>query len=232
MRGYPTRVQDTVQVQRLRSEEASTQMLYDVYANTIGGIEELEKHEEHGMSAGNSGFLSHIIPKHTKKDKEDVIAMIRAQLTILDAQMTFAPPEVTKKARMKLLNTTLKWVAAREEKEIPRGLVDCYAKNVVQVLIKPESMKLPPTEGDSRPACLTEQIVNSVLYKCAQARHQGEQQDKEFHDNSDKKAAMRNTRQGQHEYSGITRLVELDPEDGEFIKALIACDKDIVSLHR
>ena len=78
--------------------------------------------------------------------------MIRAQLTILDAQMKFAPPEVTKKARMKLLNTTLKWVAAREEKGIPRGLVDRYAKNVVQVLIKPESMKLPPTEGDSRPA--------------------------------------------------------------------------------
>lgn len=54
------------------SISASTQMLYDVYENTIGVIEELEKHEEHGMSAGNSGLLSHIIPKHRKKDKEDV----------------------------------------------------------------------------------------------------------------------------------------------------------------
>ena len=47
-------------------------MLYQIYENTIGMIEELEKHEDHGTSAGNSGLLSHIYPKDTKKDKEDV----------------------------------------------------------------------------------------------------------------------------------------------------------------
>lgn len=47
-------------------------MLYDVYENTIGMIEELEKHEDHGKSAGHSGLLSHVIPPDRKKEKQDV----------------------------------------------------------------------------------------------------------------------------------------------------------------
>lgn len=47
-------------------------MLYDGYEHTMGMIEELEKHEEHNMSAGYSGLLSYLIPKGVKKPKEDV----------------------------------------------------------------------------------------------------------------------------------------------------------------
>lgn len=47
-------------------------MLYDGYENTMGMIEELEKHEGHNMSAGFSGLMTHVIPKGTKKPKRDV----------------------------------------------------------------------------------------------------------------------------------------------------------------
>lgn len=47
-------------------------MLYDIYQNLMGMIEELEKHEVQGKSAGNSGLLSHVIPANKKKDKHDV----------------------------------------------------------------------------------------------------------------------------------------------------------------
>lgn len=60
--------------------------------------------------------------------------------------MTYAPPDVTKKARMKMLDRTLLWVAARDEKEIPLGLADYYAKSLVQLLTEPESVKLPERE--------------------------------------------------------------------------------------
>ena len=73
------------------------------------------------------------------------------QLAALDAQMTYAPPDVTRKARMKMLDKTLMWVAAREEQEIPKGLVDLYAKSVVQLLTEPETMKLPERERDPTP---------------------------------------------------------------------------------
>ena len=51
-------------------------MLYDVYEHTMGVIEELEKHEEHGKSAGYSGLLNHIIPKERKKEKHDVSLLV------------------------------------------------------------------------------------------------------------------------------------------------------------
>ena len=78
-------------------------------------------------------------------------AIIEGQLVALDGQMTYAPADVTKKARMKILDRTLLWVAARDEKKIPAGLVDCYAKSLVQLLTEPESMKLPERQRPPGP---------------------------------------------------------------------------------
>ena len=47
-------------------------MLYDIYENVIGMIEELEKHEDHGKSAGYSGLLSNRVPPTWKREKHDV----------------------------------------------------------------------------------------------------------------------------------------------------------------
>lgn len=47
-------------------------MLYDVYENTIGMIEELEKYEHHGKSAGYSGLLRNRVPPTRKREKHDV----------------------------------------------------------------------------------------------------------------------------------------------------------------
>ena len=78
-------------------------------------------------------------------------AIIEGQLVALDGQMTYAPADVTKKARMKMLETTLLWVADRDEKQIPPGLVDRYAKSLVQLLTEPESVKLPERQRPSGP---------------------------------------------------------------------------------
>lgn len=56
---------------------------------------------------------------------------------------------------------------------------------------------------------MDEQTVNEVLLQYAKAKIQGEQQDREFHENPDKKAAMRNIRQGEHERSGETYFIKL-----------------------
>lgn len=210
------------QIQKQRTLQASAQMLYDGYENTMGMIEELEKHEGHNMSAGFSGLMTHVIPKGTKKPKRDVTAIIEAQLTCLDGQMTFAPPEVTRAARMKLLEKTLKWVAARGERGIEPSPVDAYTKNVVQVLIKPDSLKFPERERDPRAASLDERTVNELMFAFAQAQHKGDLQDKEFEANPDKKASLRKMREGEDLHSGATRLVNLDPKDGEFYQVLAA----------
>lgn len=49
---------------------------------------------------------------------------------------------------------------------------------------------------------LDEAAVNNFLCRYAEARHQGEQQDKEFYDHPNKKAAMRDMRQGRDHHNG------------------------------
>ena len=66
----------------IESISASEQKLYDVYEHTVGMIEELEKHEEHGKSAGNSGLLSHIIPMETKKPIHEVSSVVNQFLLL------------------------------------------------------------------------------------------------------------------------------------------------------
>ncbi|XP_022800334.1 uncharacterized protein LOC111338168 [Stylophora pistillata] len=151
-----------------------------------------------------------------------VTAIIEAELTCLDAQMTFAPPEVTRAARMKLLEKTLKWAAAREEAKIKPSSVDAYTKNVVQVLIKPDSVKFPERERDPRSASLDEPTVNELMFGFAQAQYKGDLQDKEFEAHPNKKAAMRKIREGEDLHSGAARLLNLNLEDGEFYHVLHA----------
>lgn len=229
MRDHEMQTQALEQIQKQRSLQASAQMLYDGYEHTMGMIEELEKHEGHNMSAGFSGLLTHIIPKGTKKPKHDVTAIIEAELTCLDAQMTFAPPEVTRAARMKLLEKTLKWVAARGEAGIKPSSVDAYTKNVVQVLIKPDSVKFPERKRDPKSASLDERTANELMFRFAQAQHKGNLQDKEFEADPNKKAAMRRIREGEDLHSGATRLVGLNPGDGEFCHVLDASLKQLDS---
>jgi len=213
--------------------QASEQMLYDVYENTIGMIEELEKYEDHGKSAGFSGLLRDRVPPTRKREKHDVTAIIEGQLVALDGQMTYAPPDVTKQARMKMLDRTLLWVAAREEKEIPLGLADSYAKSLVQLLTEPESMKLPERErpSDPRSGRLDEAAVNNFLCRYAEARHQGEQQDKEFYDHPNKKAAMRDMRHGRDHHNGIRRLLNLNRNDERFREVLTKQGKDAMDIN-
>ena len=79
-----------------------------------------------------------------------VTSAIEAELTCLRAQMKFAPSEVKDKAKREMLKKTLMWEAAREESGIPKGPVDYYAKNVVQLLTE-KPMKLPPRERGPNP---------------------------------------------------------------------------------
>ena len=82
-----------------------------------------------------------------------------------------------------------------------------------------------PAEAGKRFNCvkclcrLDEAAVNNFLCHYAQARHQGELQDKEFYDNPNKKAAMRNMRQGKDHHNGNKCLVifpQSDYDNGPF----------------
>ena len=85
-------------------------MLYDIYENTIGMIEELEKHEDPGRSAGYSGLLDHRAPPNRKREKHDVSLPALSHvyptdtniLLLLPVGVTLMPCEMVEEACRKI----------------------------------------------------------------------------------------------------------------------------------
>ena len=71
---------------------ASEQMLYDIFGNTIGMIEELEKHEDHGRSAGHSGLLNRIVPPNIKRELHDVSLLALSHACLTEAKILLLLP--------------------------------------------------------------------------------------------------------------------------------------------
>ena len=67
-------------------------MVYDVYENTIGMIEELEKHEDHGRSAGYSDLLSNRAPPPRRREKRDVSLPALKHMRLTDAKTLLLLP--------------------------------------------------------------------------------------------------------------------------------------------
>ena len=67
-------------------------MLYDIYENTIGMIEELEKHEDHGRSAGYSGLFDHRAPPIRKREKHDVSLPALSHVSLANAKIPLLLP--------------------------------------------------------------------------------------------------------------------------------------------
>ncbi|KXJ14369.1 uncharacterized protein LOC110238970 isoform X2 [Exaiptasia diaphana] len=191
-------VQFFTQESLLRSVQASTQMLYDVFDFTIGMLEELEKHEGHPGKRlpPNSGIFPHLVPLNHKKPEPEVIAGIEAELQCLSIQMRYLPKDVINDStRKQMVEQTLKWLGAREELQVPRSIVER----------------------------INSEQVNEATFQMARGRHFGEQQDQQFHKDPNKKAKLRPKRRtGMNVFlrEGANRLPLDEHKDKALIKAL------------
>ncbi|KAI8521972.1 hypothetical protein Bbelb_017260 [Branchiostoma belcheri] len=247
--------------QRHRSLQASKQMVYDVYATTIGMLEEFEDfddpagpegnpeqeerdlagksretvgqgpdmmdqwegadHPTHGQgrakAKGPNGKVSKQekeqqgkgkkkkrdlgrsdvkIPDQSHKTKRDVKAIVEAELVCLQAQLRFCPAEIRDQTRQELVDKTLGWVAAREAKGLKKGLADVYASQVVEILVSGETKLHVPTEWEKSTGPAGEEAVLGGVRALQVGQHYGAEQDKQFHDDPNKKARCPDIRSG------------------------------------
>ncbi|XP_078577590.1 uncharacterized protein LOC144862709 [Branchiostoma floridae x Branchiostoma japonicum] len=267
-----------IREQRHRSLQASKQMVYDVYATTIGMLEEFEDFDDptgqergpeqeernrgrksretmgqgqdmmdqwqgaghhpqdHGRhktkgTAGKStkqekeqhvngkgkkkrdlGRSDVNIPDQSQKTKRDVKAIVEAELVCLQAQLRFCPQEIRQQTRQELVEKTLGWVAAREERGLKKGLADAYASQVVEILLTGETKLQVPTQREESFGPAGEEAVMGGVRALQMGQHYGAEQDKQFHENPNKKAQCPKIRSGPvPEIRGAKRLVEVNP---------------------
>ncbi|CAH1246241.1 Hypp7689 [Branchiostoma lanceolatum] len=264
--------------QRHRSLQASKQMVYDVYATTIGMLEEFEdfddpagpegsseqeggnrarksretmdqgpdrmdpwqgadqhsqghgrpgtkgtggrgakqEKEQHAKGKGKKkrdlGRSDVNIPDQSQKTKRDVKAIVEAELVCLQAQLRFCPPEIRDQTRQELVDKTLGWVAAREAKGLKKGLADAYASQVVEILVTGGTKLQVPTQREESTGPAGEEAVMGGVQALQRGQHYGAEQDKQFHDDPNKKAQCPQIRSGPvPEIHGAQRLVDVNP---------------------
>ncbi|XP_013415744.1 uncharacterized protein LOC106177502 [Lingula anatina] len=203
------------QRQQFRSLQASKQMLYDVYEQNIGLIEELEARDNTEMSQKNGGFIPYIrskinLPTQKHKARTDITAIIEAEIVCLQTQLMVAPKEVVVSATQELIEKTLLWLGHRQDMAAPPARCDGYAINVLELLLHGNA-DIQPREKGPNAGRLDEDIVNGVMGGFQGAKHKQKLQDEEFRRDEKKQPKLSDIRGGKSMLSGVRRVIDIKP---------------------
>ncbi|CAC5389872.1 unnamed protein product [Mytilus coruscus] len=126
------------QEEKHRSCEASKQMLYEVYTNAIGILEEFEKRE-----LKNTNLViqrSNVkIPDQSHKKDQDVQVILQTQILILETQMKTCLSSIRDTVSEDLKQKTLQWFATRHKNEVPMSSTDDFVVQIFDVLSQKET---------------------------------------------------------------------------------------------
>ncbi|CAC5387687.1 unnamed protein product [Mytilus coruscus] len=156
-------IQKQQQVERLRSIEASKQMVFEVYGNTIGILEEFERRESKNKSIKRSQVQ---IPDQSGKDDNDVQTILQAQILILQTQMKTCDTRIRKEVSDDLRDKTLRWVASREKQRIADGETDIFVGQVFEVISNKEAQH--PKKFYRSPASIENVTMNDMATAVSQ----------------------------------------------------------------
>ncbi|XP_013415739.1 uncharacterized protein LOC106177497 [Lingula anatina] len=203
------------QRQQFRSLQASKQMLYDVYEQNMGMIEELEARDSTEMSQNTGGFMPYIrskisLPTQKHKARTDVTAIIEAEIVCLQTQLMVAPKEVVASATEELIKKTLLWLAHRQDMAAPLAHCDGYAVNVLELLLHGNA-EIQRREKGPNAGRLDEDTVNGVMGGFQGAKHKQKLQDEEFRRDEKKQPKLSDIRGGKSLLSGVRRVLAMKP---------------------
>ncbi|XP_013401106.1 uncharacterized protein LOC106166992 [Lingula anatina] len=203
------------QRQQFRSLQASKQMLYDVYEQNMGMIEELEARDSSEMSKKTEGIIPYLrskirLPTQKHKARTDVTAIIEAEIVCLQTQLMVAPKEVVASATEELIKKTLLWLAHRQDMAAPLAHCDGYAVNVLELLLHGNA-EIQPREKGPNAGRLDEDIVNGVMGGFQGAKHKQKLQDEEFRRDEKKQPKLSDIRGGKSLLSGVRRVLAMKP---------------------
>lgn len=205
--------QMVTQQQSFRSAQASTQMVYEVFANVISILEEFEARENARKVDSRNKSLPRsdiYLPDQSRKADQDVERILETQLLIFQTHLHAAcRPEVRNKVIDELKEATKRWIAVRQDKKVKHGKTDEYAAQLYEIIV---------TGRTNHPSIFGGQpdIDERNLQVAAQQYFEGDyrraQLDHDFAKNPSKKASMPPVRHGSSSESGIDRIYEQRPD--------------------
>lgn len=190
------------QLEMQRSVEASKQMVYEGFENTIAILEEFEERENR-----NKRIMTHIqrspvnMPDQSKKTDYDIKTILEAQILLLEFQMKTCDATIRNDVSNDLQHKTLQWIASREALNIQQGQTDKFTAQVYDVASQKETQH--PEKFYRSPHSI-ENVTMKHLETTVSEQFRISVMDREYGDNQ-KKATIPTTRTGDIDL-GIRRL--------------------------
>ncbi|CAH1796834.1 unnamed protein product [Owenia fusiformis] len=215
------RGQQQTTLQMHRSLQASKQMAYDVYANVVTAIEELEAREINGKTTEAKDISGKSkkkkvprsgahLPDQGFKDFRAVKEGVKAQLIIFQTHLKNCPPGVVAEIRDELKERTMGWMAVRQEHNLPESEADKMAGKLFEILATgqtPHSYSKSQLERGT----MSGRELNENFGKIMVGNHKRAELDRNFREDPDRKAEIPNIRSGNYPHYGAERMSNTYP---------------------
>lgn len=208
---------DQMQSQQLtfRSEQASKEMVYKVYSNVIGALEELERREnlQRKMQRSHVQYAD-----LSKRGDEDVKSQVDTQLLLFEVQIQKCNRNIRSGVRDELKRSTLNWMSTR--RELPKSTIDDYAMKLFQILNEGRTIH---SEDLYQTPSISDREMKEVFGLIGKGHHDKRSLDESFRKDPNKKAQQPYIR-GESTSDGAKRLGGIYPNMKSALEEYIAED--------
>jgi len=201
--------QDQMQEQIIRNAQASLQMVYGVYGNTITMLEELEtrelKKKKHRLLPRSE------IEVHDQSgfSDEEIQGKLDTQLLILQTQLGCCHDEIKKNVKEEMKMLTLNWSSLREEEMLPYGKTDEYAQKLFGLLVTGKTDH--PKKSNCSPL-MGKEDMQETLGAIVHGQHKQTDLDRVFKNDPKRKAIVPKMRQTAGVDKGADRMMKERPD--------------------
>ncbi|VDI49330.1 Hypothetical predicted protein [Mytilus galloprovincialis] len=193
--------------QIFRNAQASKQMVYEVFKNVIGTLEEFES-----RTAGkNTAKLPRSIEKKEAfalRTKNDIRGQLETQLFLFQSQLQSCDTSILEDVKGDLLDCTVKWMSSRANKKVPMNDTDRFAGKLAEILT--EGLTSHPEAFKQSPGSIPN-IGQEELQHVFSAQYETRELDNAFRNNPDKQAIAPEARACVDTEEGAQRLQDVNP---------------------
>ncbi|XP_076082415.1 uncharacterized protein LOC143053494 [Mytilus galloprovincialis] len=193
--------------QIFRNAQASKQMVYEVYKNVVGTLEEFESRIADKKTKQLQRSME-IKPEFALRTNKEIQRQLETQIFILEDQLHTCDISIREEVKQDLQHLTIQWIGHREEEKVPKNDADTFAGKLFEILSKGSTSH--PAEFLQSPGSIPN-IEPGHIQQVLNAQHKANMFDKKFRKSANKVAIIPEVRHCVDLYKGEKRLRKVVP---------------------
>ncbi|VDI12578.1 Hypothetical predicted protein [Mytilus galloprovincialis] len=194
--------------QIFRDAQASKQMVYEVYTNVVGTLEEFESRIADKTTSQLQRSMG-IKPEFEVRTNNEIKRQLETQIFLLQHQLHTCDSSIRSEVKKDLQDRTIQWIGHREEARVPTNDADIFAGKLFEILSKGSTSH--PAEFLQSPGSIPN-IGTGHIQQVLNAQHKVKMFDEKFRESANKVAIIPEVRHCVDPYKGAKRLRKVNPD--------------------